>query len=346
MGSLIRLVLSRHPYNLWTTHDGYEAWALLHTLPFDLLIQDTWRPYINAIDLLDLMHMDEHLNDVLVLMVSAFAWNEDRLKKFDIDCKIDAYLSKPFGPQELLMIIRRVLLRRGNAVPPESERYKKLKLSIDTPENYIAALHNTDSEVRSIALNGGWYKSNKKWPIEPPLQALGDPHGKVRLAAVRALRRLKDVRAVAPLVALFDDEEVEVRLAAVQTLGLLGYQRAVEPLIARLGDTDVRWAILLALGRLKALRAVDHALEALHDARALVRMMAARTLGCLEASRGVAPLIDILADTEVIVRMSAIQALGEIGDARAVPVLEKIGQENADDTQRLMARTARLALQR
>ena len=56
----------------------------------------------------------------------------------------------------------------------------------------------------------------------------------VRRAAVEALVRLGDVRAVEPLLAMLRDSDGDVRLAAVEALGRLGDVRAVEPLLAML----------------------------------------------------------------------------------------------------------------
>lgn len=343
MGSLIRLVVERRGYNLWTTSDSYEAWGLLHTLPFDLLMQDTMRPDVLGLDFLRLMQADEDLADVPVLVVSAYAWREDTAERWGLESGPDAYLSKPFGPQEMLTAMRDVLRRRDRPVPPEDERIKGLS-SLD---QCIAALRSADSERRRAALaRWGWDKDKEKWPIEPPIQALGDAEMSVRLVAVWALQRLEDARAVEPLAALLDDDELEVRLAAIQTMGLLGYRQAADALIGHTDDADVRWAVLLALGRLGAAQAVEPATEALRDESAWMRTLAARTLGYLKESRSVAPLIDRLADGDAMVHMAAIQALGEIGDERAIPALERTVREGAGEPERPTTHAARLAIQK
>jgi len=317
---VIRLIVEPHGYNLWSTHDSYEAWALLHTLSFDLLMQDTLRQDIDGFDFLHLMRADAGLVDMPVLIVSAHAGDERLRKKFVTAYKVDGYLQKIPSPQNFLAAIRSILLKRDKTVPPKPQMIEDL-CSFD---KCIAALHNADSKCRYAALVG-WGQSGRKekWPIEPPIQALGDSEANVRLAAIRALRLIGDSRVVNPLVGLLDDTALEVRLAAIQALGLLGYPQAAKALLEQLGDTGIRWAILFALGRIGAMQVVDPVIEALHDENPLVRMMAARSLGYLKEERGIAPLTDCLSDDRTIVRMSAIQALRDIDSEQAKVIIKR-----------------------
>ena len=57
--------------------------------------------------------------------------------------------------------------------------------------------------------------------------------------AVEALGRLGDVRAVEPLLAALRDNDRDVRRAAAKALGRLGDVRAVEPLVALLSDSEL-----------------------------------------------------------------------------------------------------------
>jgi HEAT repeat protein len=145
-----------------------------------------------------------------------------------------------------------------------------------------------------------------------------------------ALTRLRDRRAVAPLVEMLSDPIREIRWCAVSVLGHLGDPRAVEPLMARIEDSDpyVRdWAIW-ALGQLGDQRVAEPLLARLereyHQAVAVA-------LGLLREPCAVEPLMAYLATAirehpaRSAVRSpphhSAAWALGEIGDRRAVPVL-------------------------
>jgi DNA-binding response OmpR family regulator len=109
MSDLIGLIIERVAgYNLWAANDSYEAWALLHTLSFDLLIQDTLRPDIDGRDFFRLVRADARLDNVPVLMATAVSRKQNRAAL--INAGVDGYVTKPFAPQELMAAVQDVLL--------------------------------------------------------------------------------------------------------------------------------------------------------------------------------------------------------------------------------------------
>ena len=74
----------------------------------------------------------------------------------------------------------------------------------------------------------------------------------VRCKTIEVLGRLKDPRAVEPLIQTLKDEEWQVREKAVEILSNLGDTRMVEPLIQLLKDQskEVRYQAAYALGRI------------------------------------------------------------------------------------------------
>ncbi|TET49341.1 MAG: HEAT repeat domain-containing protein, partial [Anaerolineales bacterium] len=134
------------------------------------------------------------------------------------------------------------------------------------------------------------------------------------LAAAEALGRIRDPRAVEPLIAALKLKKLawdhptagperryrEVCLAAAKALGNLGDARAVKPLIARLRRED---------------RLVRSVYDETWDAS--VRKTAAFALADIGAP-SVEPLITALRDENDSVRNAAAMALGLIGDPGAV----------------------------
>ena len=84
--------------------------------------------------------------------------------------------------------------------------------------------------------------------LEPLLGVVESGNG-ARLASIRALGRLRDLRSTETLVALLSDYEPEVRQAAAVALGEIADPRVTRPLLAATSDSDysVRKAALDAV---------------------------------------------------------------------------------------------------
>ena len=158
----------------------------------------------------------------------------------------------------------------------------------------------------------------------------------VRRVATMALGKLKDPRALEPLVALLTDKSVEVqnefdigflsnessivRREVAYLLGELKDPRALEPLLALLTDKspEVRRAATMALGELKDPRALEPLLALLTDKSPEVRRAATMALGELKDPRALEPLLAQLTDKSPEVRRAATMALGELKDPQAL----------------------------
>ena len=178
---------------------------------------------------------------------------------------------------------------------------EKLKTRRDK-KALIKALRYKDKDVRYAAAEAlgrlrwkpakdetaGWYWMAKRdWDkcvalgalaVEPLSAALKDERFSVRQAAAEALGKIKDPRAVEPLIAAHQNWWVGA--AAACALGEIKDPRAVEPLIAALKDEDVnvRWPAARALGEIKDPRAVEPLIAALKDEELHVRWAAAEAL--------------------------------------------------------------------
>lgn len=147
-----------------------------------------------------------------------------------------------------------------------------------------------------------------------------NPH--IRAAAVRAMGELGDKDATTKILPLLHDDNGFVRSAAAEALGKLGDRTAIIPLIQLLTDenlADDPVARGLVLGTKEAFMAN---LE-VTAAQAKIRLVDA--LGVLRAPEAVEPIIKHgLSSKDIGLRASSAYALGRIGDRRAVEPLVNV----------------------
>lgn len=167
----------------------------------------------------------------------------------------------------------------------------------------------------------------------------GDPNA--RAVAAWTLGRLRDERAVIPLLAHLRDPDRFVRLECQEALGRIGAP-AAPAMIAALGEHDIRPYVASVLATLGDERAVDPLIEALQQPAWDYRWEAAEGLGQLKAVAAVGPLLQALQDRDAGVRAIAAWSLGEIGDERALTALQHATQDEDPDVRE----SARKALNR
>ena len=114
----------------------------------------------------------------------------------------------------------------------------------------VELLHDPDPDIRSGAIAvAGAFEDVRIVPAT--IELLRDEDWWIRISAADMLGRLKDPRAVEPLVAALGD--AEMKWAAVEALGRIGDQRALPALGRMLADPspDVRIEVMLALKNFK-----------------------------------------------------------------------------------------------
>lgn len=207
------------------------------------------------------------------------------------------------------------------------------------------------------------------------VQDIKDEDEDVRGAALRALGRIRDPRAltgliealgypeaslpprIAEIIVMFGADSVPLLIAelrnldsdvrrmwAAEILGWLGDPRAAIPLIESLGDVspEVRAKAAGGLGKIGDARALERLLEMLlSDPAPFVRTRAAQALGAIGHPKVIDHLIHVLKDPEWWVRIRAIEALEQIGRSSTGALL--VALEDDDDEVR---RRAAMALER
>lgn len=105
ISDLISKVLRLEGYPTTVATDGPSALALLRSNPFDLVILDVMLPGVDGISILKSIREDPATADVPVLILSAKTDDATTWAGWQAGCNY--YMTKPFDPQELLLILKR-----------------------------------------------------------------------------------------------------------------------------------------------------------------------------------------------------------------------------------------------
>lgn len=177
----------------------------------------------------------------------------------------------------------------------------------------VTALNDADGSVRLAAVTS----LGRIWSL-PDVVCIGNVDWRERARGVQAVGQWGDVRAVPPLMAALQDQELRVRKEAAKAFRQLG-DEAMEYLMVMLkdGDENARLTATIALGEIWSLPDMTR----LGSRSIRERISGAQVLGQLEDVRAVEPLIAALRDTNDGARQAAVTALGQLRDARAVEPL-------------------------
>ncbi len=108
MIDLVKLILVRKGFDLTGAMGGREGLEAVRRIKPDLVLLDLMMPDMDGWEVYQQMKADPDLKDIPVIVVTAKAQSIDKVLGLHI-AKVDDYVTKPFGPQELLKSVERVL---------------------------------------------------------------------------------------------------------------------------------------------------------------------------------------------------------------------------------------------
>jgi two-component system response regulator VicR len=111
MIDLVKLILGRKGFDLTGAMGGREGLEAVRRVKPDLVLLDLMMPDMDGWEVYQQMKADRELMDIPVIVVTAKAQSIDKVLGLHI-AKVDDYVTKPFGPQELLQSIERVLSKQ------------------------------------------------------------------------------------------------------------------------------------------------------------------------------------------------------------------------------------------
>ncbi|MGQ9626110.1 MAG: response regulator transcription factor [Anaerolineae bacterium] len=108
MIDLIKLILERKGFEVLGALGGREGLEVIRREKPDLILLDLMMPDVDGWEVYRQMKADEELRNIPVIVVTAKAQSIDKVLGLYI-AKVDDYITKPFGPQELLESVEKVL---------------------------------------------------------------------------------------------------------------------------------------------------------------------------------------------------------------------------------------------
>lgn len=108
MIDLVRLILGRRGFELIGAVGGREGLETIRQVKPDLVLLDLMMPDMDGWEVYQHMKADEELRHIPVIIVTAKAQSIDKVLGLHI-AKVDDYITKPFGPQELIDSVNRTL---------------------------------------------------------------------------------------------------------------------------------------------------------------------------------------------------------------------------------------------
>jgi DNA-binding response OmpR family regulator len=110
MIELLRLLLARRGFEVIGARGGKEGLATVENVHPALILLDIMMPEMDGWEVYRRLKANESTKEIPVIVVSARAQAAERVAALQ-DAGVDDYITKPFGPVQLLASIERVLGR-------------------------------------------------------------------------------------------------------------------------------------------------------------------------------------------------------------------------------------------
>jgi DNA-binding NarL/FixJ family response regulator len=113
-------------FTVQVASNANDAWELLQQDTPELVISDIMMPQVDGYQFLRKLREDGRFKTLPVVFLTARGMTSDRIQGYKSGC--DAYLSKPFDPEELEAIVKNLLELRRLSAESQSEKSQLAEL--------------------------------------------------------------------------------------------------------------------------------------------------------------------------------------------------------------------------
>ena len=110
MIDLVGLILMRKGFEVTGARGGWEGLQMVSQVKPHLVLLDLMMPDIDGWEVYQQMKADPQTKHIPVIVVTAKSQSIDKMLGLHI-AKVDDYITKPFGPAELLRSVEKVLAK-------------------------------------------------------------------------------------------------------------------------------------------------------------------------------------------------------------------------------------------
>jgi DNA-binding NarL/FixJ family response regulator len=107
----VKAYLEDEGFTVHVASNAREGWELLQRISPELVISDIMMPQVDGYQFLKQMREDPRFETLPVVFLTARGMTSDRIQGYNAGA--DAYISKPFDPDELVAIVSNILARRA-----------------------------------------------------------------------------------------------------------------------------------------------------------------------------------------------------------------------------------------
>ena len=139
----VQAYLEDSGYTVHTASNAREGWDTVQKVMPDLVITDIMMPQVSGYDFLKQLREDVRFETLPVVFLTARGMTKDRIQGYTAGC--DAYLPKPFDPDELVAIVNRLIQQQAG----------KRAAAADGEAADVGELSRQIAEIRNILMQRG-----------------------------------------------------------------------------------------------------------------------------------------------------------------------------------------------
>lgn len=208
---------------------------------------------------------------------------------------------------------------------------RKTEIGAEVVKRIVASLKAVDPARGPVGDVFGGLQSRADASVEALLPLLEEKDEKVRGAAITALGKLGDLRAVSPVAAKMKNDTAQIRRIAIIALAAIRKPECepylIEALQTENDDNEARVQATVSLGSIRTAPAAAALIRALADYDLKVQVAAVASIS-LHGDPAVPGLAAAIRNGETSVRKNAAQALGNIGTPAADQQLRALLQDS------------------